>query len=292
MRQEFKKHESDIKVSIGDDCAVFKDGTIVTKDIFSEGTHFILKKMKPYNIGWRCFAAALSDIAAMAGTPLHSLLAIGIPSELEVEKLKEIVEGIKSLSSLFKVDLIGGDTIGSKFLFISFTIIGKAKKPVLRSGAKIGDTIYITGSIGNARMGYMLLRSGESPTDKFLKPIPKIREAKELIKNYHINSMIDISDGVLMDADHISEESGVGIDISSKNLPISESVIEFCKNQGFDPVLFSLESGDEYELLFSSPDEVDLPYVKKIGKIISQKGIFIDGRRAKIEGFDHFRSEI
>jgi len=292
LKQEFRKHSGNIKVSIGDDCAVFKDGTIVTKDIFSEGTHFILNRMKPYNIGWRCFAASLSDIAAMAGTPLHSLLAIGIPPELEVEKLKEMVKGIKSLSRLFKVDLIGGDTIGSKFLFLSFTIIGKAKKPVLRSGAKVGDAIYITGNIGDARMGYMLLREGERSTEKFLEPIPRIREAKELIKNYHINSMIDISDGVLIDAGHISDESGVGIDIDSNKLPISKSVIEFCKNQEFDPVLFSLESGDEYELLFSSPDEINLPYVKEVGRVISQEGVFIDGKGAKIGGFDHFGSRI
>ena len=268
---------------IGDDCAVMGN-QIITKDIFISGTHFP-EELDPYFSGWRSFAGAVSDIAAMGGRPEYFLMGIGGKNQ---EEINRTIEGVLPLHKTFNIELAGGDTVFSSRLFLSFTVIGRAEKPILRNGARDGDMVYITGDIGGARAGLEEILHGGQGNEKFLKPMPRVKESIELVNNYRINAMIDISDGLLRDAERISAASGVSIHLSSKDIPINPEAKIYCRENGIDVLTFSINSGEEYELLFTSPDEIDLPFVKRIGIVKSGRGIFLDEKPVTPEGFEHF----
>ena len=271
---------------IGDDCALI-DNRIITKDIFIMGTHFP-EKLPFYYAGWRSFAGALSDIAAMGGKPEYFFMGIAGESG---EVIKELVKGISELARIYGVELAGGDTVFSRLAVLSFTIVGKAEKPIMRRGAGPGDYVYITGELGGSRAGLELFLSGERATEKFIKPLPRIKEGIELVKKYNITSMIDISDGLLRDAERISKINGVSINLAGERIPINQDAMYYCKERDLDPVVFSVNSGEEYELLFTSPDDIKKDYVTRIGEVGEGIGINLDNKPVSPEGFEHFREE-
>jgi len=271
---------------IGDDCAVI-DNWIITKDIFIMGTHFP-EKLPLYYAGWRSFAGALSDVAAMGGKPEYFFMGIAGESG---NVIKELVKGISELVHIYGVELAGGDTVFSRIPMLSFTIVGEAEKPVMRKGAGPGDYVYVTGDLGGARAGLELFLSGERVTEKFIKPLPRIKEGIELVEKYNITSMIDISDGLLRDAERISRINGVSINLAGERIPINQDAMYYCKERGLDPVVFSVNSGEEYELLFTSPDEIKEDYVSRIGEVSGGIGINLDGNPVFPEGYEHFREE-
>ena len=271
---------------IGDDCALI-DNRIITKDIFIMGTHFP-EKLPLYYAGWRSFAGALSDVAAMGGKPEYFFMGIAGESG---EVIKELVKGISELAHIYGVELAGGDTVFSRLAVLSFTIVGKAEKPIMRRGAGPGDYVYITGELGGSRAGLELFLSGERATEKFIKPLPRIKEGIELVEKYNITSMIDISDGLLRDAERISKINGVSINLAGERIPINQDAMYYCKERDLDPVVFSVNSGEEYELLFTSPDDIKKDYVTRIGEVGEGIGINLDNKPVSPEGFEHFREE-
>lgn len=284
------KTDSSVIRGIGDDCAVLKFSKdkylLVTSDMLAENVHFNLSKTNGFQIGRKALGCGLSDIAAMGGWPRYAVVSIGLPSNFKFSLVKEIYRGLKSLAAKFKVNIIGGDTNSSKYAVLDLTVIGEVKKKnlVLRRGAKKGDIIVVSGSLGG------------SIRNRHLHFMPRIKEAQFLVNSFKINSMIDISDGLSSDLTHIIEESRKGAIIFAESIPLSSraKTIDQALNDGEDFELLFTLSVKEAQRLFSSKNKLRKLFTP-IGVITEDIGqiIMIDsqgrGKRVLPRGFSHFK---
>jgi thiamine-monophosphate kinase len=270
MRSEFQ-FINDIKkrfslTHIGDDCAVLpKDAELdllITTDLLIENIDFRLDWATPRDIGYKSLAVSLSDIAAMGGTPTHALISLGVPENLWKGRfLDEFYEGWHSLANEFQVELIGGDvsSVPGK-LVIDSIVLGEVlkDKALLRSGAKAGDQIYVSGTLGGAAAGLRILEAPNSKkSDKLiqkqLRPVPQVALGKQLRKLGIVNAMIDISDGLSSDIRHICEASGVGAIIEADHLPIDSQIsADLFENDNL--LEFALNGGEDFGLLFTTTE--------------------------------------
>lgn len=290
-------------IGIGDDCAVYKisDGRygLFSTDISIENVHFDLSYTSYNDAGYRSMSANISDIYAMGGTPIMALVALGIPPETPQKKIDELYEGLLASASKSGTFIAGGDISSSDKLVISISIYGETPEPVYRSGAKPGDYIYVTGEPGLSKLGLELLQSGNNTADyalsikKHLTPDPQNELLKTVLEKFSPTAMIDISDGLLSDLGHICEESGTGFIIESELLPIAEEVTVFCGGDKNKMLEYPLYSGEEYELLFTSPVREPVHRgIKLIGRITDTGYILKTGSTSMeigISGYDHFR---
>lgn len=292
------KQKFDLK-KIGDDCAVLPKNetheTLITSDLIVEDIDFRRSWMIPEFLGHKALAVSLSDIAAMGGKPLYSMLSIGIPEDIwQTDFVDEFYEGYFKLAQTFGVELIGGDISKTPDkIVIDSTVIGEVEKnkAILRSGAKIGDLIFVTGKLGGASAGLKLLEDNISGFDNLklrqLKPYPKVEEG--LILSKFATSMIDISDGLSSDLMHVCQLSQVGARIFADKIPFLIS--EFCNLES------ALNGGEDFELLFTvSPKNI---FDKKldsffcIGEVTANVGIIELIRDEKStalqpKGYQHF----
>lgn len=298
----------------GDDaaCVRLKKLAILTTDTFIEKVHFDPTYFTFSEIGYRTLVAALSDIAAMGGSPKFALVSIQIPPNLNANSVKELYSGMIRISKKFKLKIIGGDTVSSKTLGITVTIIGEGDRIVKRSGARLNDSIFVTGELGSSSFGlYLLNKSKFSSKDSYLikrhkMPIPRIVEGKILAKS--INSMIDLSDGLSTDLHHIIEESKVGAVIYKEKIPLHRSLKKIARRGNRDPYDFALYGGEDYELLFTAPRKKGSMISKKVkdktGIKVTEIGIIFkkeegvwleaDGKRIPLNplGYDHFQHKL
>jgi thiamine-monophosphate kinase len=249
-----------IALGIGDDAALFrpKPGyeTILTCDWFLEGTHFLRDKHPPDSVGWKCLARAVSDVAAMGGTPKCFLLSLALPASLTGRWLDDFLVGLRRASRKFQCALAGGDTTRRDEVLINVTVIGEvqAGSAVRRSGARAGDVICVSGRLGEAELGLQILKrskrlaSRDDPlTRKHLYPEPRITLGRWLAKNRLASSMMDLSDGLSSDLRHLCAASGVGARLEIAKIPRVRIP------QQTDSTRLALHGGDDYELLFSLP---------------------------------------
>jgi thiamine-monophosphate kinase len=314
MRKEFE-FLSDIKRrfnlnKIGDDCAVLpknsKTDLIISTDLLVEDIDFRRDWMIPKLLGHKALAVSLSDIAAMGGTPIWSMLSIGIPKDVwQTNFVDEFYDGYLRLAKKFNVELVGGDVSKTPDKIVIDSIIGgevKRNKAVMRSTANVGDLIFVTGRLGGAIAGLNLLEQGfrYSSDEKIwrkdlmlkqLSPFPQISAGERLAKV--ATSMIDISDGLLSDLRHICEASNVGTKIYADKIPIHKKIGGLTKNFA-EQLDFALNGGEDYELLFTvKPNKANgLPYLF-IGEITDQTcGIELENNgkieQIKSKGFQHF----
>jgi thiamine-monophosphate kinase len=262
----------------------------VSTDSFIEGVHFTPSIFSPYNIGYKALSSALSDIAASGAKPAWYFINLGIKKDQTIKEIKDIFKGLQYIERKYSIKLLGGDTTRSPFLFLSITVGGIIKKPIPRNRAKNGDKIYLTGNIGGSIMGFFALQKKIKSSIIKYHLTPKIRceEALKLTRKYRINSMIDISDGFLIDSNHIAEESGKRLDIIFKNIPICPGCRKFAKKHSLDIKENILTSGEEFELLFTSPDVIKETFVSKIGYVSRGSGVYIDGELTPPSGYSHF----
>ena len=314
IREIIEKQGTDVPAEIicgiGDDCSVFsiddKKFGLITTDISIENTHFKRDLSPPENIGYKAMVSNISDISAMGGNARYAFISIGIPASTDENYILSIYKGMINAANAANIYLAGGDTSRSDNLIINIAIYGEIEKNRLikRSGALPGHNIYLTGSTGESMAGLEVLQTGGKNSEKYAKLVnrhscPPIRYdiVSSIIEKYSPTSMIDISDGLLSDLYHICECSKTGFIIISEALPISGDLKNFSLNFNKDYFYYALESGEEYELLFTSPmdynSEFDGVPVTKIGKI-TEPGYFIQSgdtkKEIKIKGFDHFRS--
>lgn len=286
-----------VLVGIGDDCAVIDASRnqlqVITTDTILDGTHFDRLKCTARQIGRKSINCSISDIAAMGCKPAYALVSINFPTKIGGRFCKELFRGIKEVSDRYNTQIIGGDVVsGNCPLSINVTIIGTSPeplKPIKRSGARPGDVIMVTGTLGGS-----ILR-------KHLDFEPRLLEGMTLNKDFCIHSMIDISDGLLIDLNHILEESDIGAVIDEKQIPISLDAYKFSKLTGKAPIFHALSDGEDYELLFtvskneaknilkSNPFSIPLT---PIGYIQRRKGLFIKDitgkeRPIKPAGYEH-----
>lgn len=252
--------------------------------------HFTPSIFSYYNIGYKALGSALSDIAASGGKPQWFFLNLGVKKDNKIGEIKEIFRGIEHFEKKYSAKLMGGDIVRSPFLFLSITVGGSAKNPILRCGAKNGDKIYLTGNIGGAAMGFFALQNEiKSPLKKYhLTPEIRCEEAAKLIEKYQINSMIDVSDGLLIDSNHLSQESCKKLNISFEQIPICPECAKFAKENALDLKESVLTSGEEFELLFTSPDKIKEKFVHEIGYVSEGKGVYMDGELTPPRGYSHF----
>jgi thiamine-monophosphate kinase len=276
------------RLNIGDDAAILP---FIDKDILLccdtsvEGLHFDQRFFSPCQIGYRAIACAVSDIAAMGGLPLYALIAISLPPSIDIDLVDELYSGIYDLAESFNIKIVGGDTTASDRIVITATILGEAKRPVKRSGARPGDLIGVTGRLGGASAGLRFLREGVAGAGhlkmRYLAPVPRIEEGRRI--SLYATSMIDISDGLIMDLFHLSISNKKGVAIERERIPVAD---------GAD-VEDALYGGDDYELLFTfkseSLSEIEGVGATVIGEVIDGEGVFLDGKEAEIRGYNHFK---
>jgi len=230
------RYDSSVIKGIGDDAAVIrwtKDKDLLfTCDMLVEGVHFRSNEATPYQIGWKALARNVSDIAAMGGVPKYALVSIAMDPGLEVSFLDGIYKGISDVAKRFKINMVGGDMSKSKKLVIDISLVGQVEREnlTLRSGAKRGDVILVTGYLGGSIKG------------KHLKFIPRLEEARALVRSFRINSMIDISDGLVLDLWRVLDASKVGARIYENAIPISREA---------DSLKSAISDGEDFELLFT-----------------------------------------
>jgi len=291
-------------LGIGDDCAVLdvpSDKQLaVSTDTLVENVHF-LPGSDPELLGHKVLAVNLSDLAAMGATPAWASLAITLPA-IDKAWLSSFTKGFFALAKEHSLQLIGGDTTRGP-LSITITIMGLLPKQqrLTRSGAKLGDSVYVSGSIGRAGLGLKKAQLDISDiADKdlsaYLKPCPQVALGKELLSV--ATSCIDISDGLSADLSHILKASGVGARVWDEQLPVAASVRRYMEELGDN--LWPYSSGDDYELCFTMPEQVSahsqdklLAYgVTKIGVIEEEKGLKIETKSGELltldKGYDHF----
>jgi len=300
-------------VGIGDDAAVYEcQGKLIvlTTDTFVEDVHFSLSYFTPQDVGYRALAATLSDIAAMAASPVSFLVSLGLPKSFEVDLVEGIYEGFNGLTSQYEVELWGGDIVTSPLFFLSLTAFGETERSQLRlrSSAKVGQLVAVTGYLGLSEIGRLVLekdlRNGryQKLIEKHLRPQPRINEAQVLGK--HISgAMEDTSDGLLTELKHIGEESGVGIVVDVNKVPIERSLEVAAEEISVDPLELVLCGGEDFELVFTAfPDEMEKVgdearnlklKLNVVGEVIEGKGIFLR-KNKKIEkvkkfGYEHFK---
>jgi len=266
--------------------------TLVSTDLLMEGTHFLRDKITPYQLGWKAAAVNFSDIAAMGGSPLGVFLALSLPEALGATWTEEFLRGFLDISREYAFPLLGGDTTASPDrISICVTVLGQCPKgaSLKRSGAKPGDLICVTGTLGDSAAGLELLLSGNSEgplVEKHLLPRPRIAEGEAL--RGKAGAMMDISDGVASDLRHILEESGVGAELESSRLPLSDAFREFCRREGKDPVRLALCGGEDYELLFTISPTIaaGIPHTV-IGRITEGSGLKLDSKECELQGYSH-----
>lgn len=257
-------------LGIGDDAAVIepKRGTVsvITTDTLVEGVHFD-RSWTPMNaIGHKALAVSLSDLAAMGATPSHVLLSLALPDTTLLKEVDDIVDGLLSLAARYKTALVGGNITGSKEdLHIEVTAVGNVKRRRIlrRTGAQPGDNLYVTGEVGSAAAGLASLRtpqtgdsSGAGIRDcqhRYLCPEPRVRLGNQLGKNRAARSCIDLSDGLADAVRQLTEAEYLGAQIHGESIPLSSGARRWFESCGLDPVIAAITGGEDYELLFTAP---------------------------------------
>lgn len=317
-----------IVMAIGDDCALTFAGkdalTVTTTDTLAQDIHFSLKYNDPFTLGKKSLSVSLSDIASMGAAPKHLLLSLSLPKTVTKQWLTSFLDGLKSSCDAYKVNLIGGNTTGSTDkIVITTTLLGEVTPgfELLRSTAKDGDTIFVTGYTGLSYLGFKLLQNfskeeaiGKAPdsVNRHLDPKARVMFGKELGENKLARSMTDISDGLLGDLRHLLNDSSgdpsndgesLGATIKIADLPMPIEVSTHLESK-FITIEEILTGGEEYELLFTAPpgnagkiNDLALKLGEKvtaIGKINSSGDLTVlDSKVKPVEvknmSFDHFK---
>jgi thiamine-monophosphate kinase len=234
-----------VAVGPGDDCAVLAPSgrpLLVTTDMLMDGTDFLVAEIGPRRAGRKAMAANLSDIAAMAGTPIAAVVSVALPAMGGLSFAEELYLGLRDAADPFEVAIVGGDTNSwNGPLVVSVTVLGEAvgRGAVTRGGAKVGDWLFVTGPLGGSILG------------KHLDFVPRIREALALHAAVDLHAMCDISDGLAADLNHILEESRVGAVLSAEAIPIARAARELSGSTGKSPLQHALGDGEDFELLFA-----------------------------------------
>lgn len=296
-------------LGIGDDAAVVRGPRrlLLTTDMLVEDCDFRKPSFPAFLLGRKSLNVNLSDIAAMGGRPLHAVVGMAIPGGTDDCWVGDFLAGFRSAAAEFGVALVGGDLSEAPKIMISVTVTGEAGKFVTRAGAKAGDTIYVSGHLGDAAAGFRLIEAGRRPARRggeaalfraFLDPAPRLALGAALARGGLASAMIDISDGLSVDLSHICEESRVGAEIDLARLPVSSPLRRVVS----DPLPLALNGGEDFELLFTvrKPHLAAVERLAKrfpitaIGRIVRGRGIVavdVEGSRKhlKVKGWEHFR---
>jgi thiamine-monophosphate kinase len=314
------KYPLEVTTGIGDDCAVLRPSGdvewVVTTDTQVEDVHFRRAWLTPYQIGWRAMAVNLSDIAAMGAQPFGALAALTMPATTTVAFFDGILDGLCDLGLRFNCPLLGGNLAQDPArVTLTLTVLGTVPrgKAVLRSGARPGDEIWVSGRLGGSAAGLQtFLRTitlpegtGEILRQRYTQPLPRVQEALFLRASGRLTSLIDVSDGLAGDLAHICEESGVGGQLVLQALPLETGVQEVATALGEDSLTYALHGGEDFELCcttvpggitpllgeFRACFGIDLTCIGSITRECTLRLMHVDGSTTTLapQGYDHFR---
>lgn len=317
LRRGFKTKGRDLVLGIGDDCAVIKPAAsnmLLTTDMMVEGVHFDMRWTTPFQLGFKLVSVNVSDIYSMGGLPRFLLLDFAANSAFDMDSFRRFFDGVRSAMKKYGVSLIGGDISASDKLVVSATVAGYASRPITRNGARPGDCIYVTGHPGDSSCGLRLLKrikrrieiekkkKEEASCDRlpWTVALPLLQRhlmpvaVKPDVYTAKASSMIDLSDGLLIDLSRICRGSHAGAKVYTGMIPLSEELRLAAAYLKTDPLEFALSGGEDYELLFTAP-RGNYRGATCIGEITA-KGMFLvdaDGRSSKItpRGYQHFAKE-
>jgi thiamine-monophosphate kinase len=247
---------ADVRVGPGDDCAVVAgNGIALSSDMSVEGVHFRRDWLAPQEIGWRAAAAALSDLAAMAARPIGILVSLAAPAGDAGDYAAAVMAGCREAAEVAGGVLLGGDLTRSPGpLVVDVTVVGEARDPVLRSGARPGQEVWVTGELGGAAACVEALLAGRMPDpaarERFARPVPRVREAQWLLGLGLPTAMVDLSDGLAGDAAHLAAASGVAVLLAPELIPVHPSARERSRAR---TLRRALGGGEDYELCFAAP---------------------------------------
>jgi thiamine-monophosphate kinase len=263
----------------GDDAAVLPGRLCVTTDALVEGVHFTRPFFSLEDIGHKALATNLSDLAAMGAKPTWWLCALALPKGFT--QVRALAKGMRPLAKRYGLTLAGGNVTSSLVLSLTLTVAGLARKPMLRSGARPGDALYVGGWLGDAAANFLAQR----------RPVPLVEEG--LIAARYASACIDVSDGLLQDLNHLCKASRVGADLSSSELPVSENVRRHPRGRDL-----ALSGGEDYALVLAVPHPKRAAFerawprrvpLRRIGRFTSRRALRLDGKRVAPQGFDHFK---
>jgi thiamine-monophosphate kinase len=275
FRRILGEHGGRVEIGSGDDAAVVHgDGrAVVSVDAVVEGVHFDLGSHSYADVGHKALAAALSDLAAMGVPAGEAYVALGVPQHCAEADMEALIEGMAELAERTGTAVVGGDVTRAPALFAAVTVVGWAAdgEPVVgRGGALPGDRVGVSGALGGA---------ADLGSERARRPEPRLALGRALAQA-GINAMIDVSDGVATDARHLAERSGVMIEIELERLPLADGVT--------DPVV-AATAGEDYELLFTAPPDMELPDVTWIGEVREGAGLVLTlgGEPVELSGYEH-----
>ncbi|HEY3552782.1 MAG TPA: thiamine-phosphate kinase [Solirubrobacterales bacterium] len=317
LRERLPPAAARVALGSGDDAAVTVPGgaTATSVDAIVEGVHFRRSEASPQMIGRKALATALSDLAAMGAAVGEAYVVLGAPPDLAEAEFDALLEGLLGLAEETGTTLAGGDLTRAPALTLAVTVVGHAPRPddlVRRSGARPGDVLVVTGELGGAAAGRLLLdrpelanRLGESTAERLrqrqLDPTPRLRSGRALAAA-GASAMIDLSDGLAGDAAHIAEASGVGLRIEAGSLPLAKGVAEVAAAAGHEPLQLAVSGGEDYELLAAlRPDRLEEATrriaaeaettLTSIGEVVEGEGVELrlpGGGLLEAQGYDHF----
>ena len=293
---------------LGDDCALLPDGAgtlAISTDVSVEGVHFRLDWIDPAEAGWRATAAALSDLAAEGAAPVGVLAAITCPDGAPERDLVALTGGIGDAAASAGGVVIGGDLSAGPGWSVAITVIGRADRAVTRAGASPGDGLWVTGVLGGARAALEAWRRGDSPTEDarraFARPEPRIAAGLWLAA-HGAKAMLDLSDGLAADAEHLAAASAVRIYIALELVPVAAAAIAEARRLDLPVQQFVAEGGEDYELLVALPPAFDAAEaaefetacgiaLTRVGTVKRGGGVRVElaGRPLALRGYDHFR---
>lgn len=270
LRERIPASGGRLRLGPGDDAAVTVPGgaTATSVDALVEGVHFRLADAEPAAIGHKALATALSDLAAMGAEPGEAYLALGVPDGFDEARCLQLLDGVLGLAGESGVALAGGDVTRAPALTLAVTVVGHAPAPerlVRRAGARPGDLLVLTGELGGAAAGRLLLDrpeladavapgTAERLRERQLRPRPRLRTGRALAAA-GARAMIDLSDGLGADAGHLAAASGVALRIEAGSLPLAPGLAEVAAAAGLDPLELAASGGEDYELLAALPPD-------------------------------------
>ncbi|MCX7794328.1 MAG: thiamine-phosphate kinase [Thermodesulfovibrionales bacterium] len=300
IKKRFTQKSSKIIKGIGDDTAAVLPSSeieLYTTDMMLEGIHFDLSFITASQLGFKLISRNVSDIFAMGGIPEFLLLNLALPEGIKEDFVEDFLDGLHKGTDRYGITLVGGDfSLSPGYIFLSAMLKGSASRIIQRSGARPGDIVYVTGTLGDAACGLEIMKRKAEIKKEIREPLikkhlmPEPQPLHNKIKK--INAMIDISDGLSLDLWRLCMESRRGAIIFEEKIPLSEELLIAAETLGLDPLKLALSGGEDYELLFTTDEKVTIEGITQIGIITEEEGIRIikkNGQEKSLipEGYIH-----
>ena len=303
--------EPGVVVGPGDDAAVVDQGAgqlVLTTDLLAEGVHFERGAISARDLGAKAITVNVSDVAAMAASPRYALVALAVPNDVDAAWVMELVGGMRDACAEYALTLVGGDTNRAELVVVSVAVVGEVApdRAVLRSGARVGDRVVVTGSLGAAagRAAEALSQPwGRALIEALERPVARVGEG-QMLARAGATAMMDLSDGLAKDLSRLCEASGVGARVVLAAVPVAEPLSSGAAMLGVDASALALSGGEDYELLATLPADaverareelrsgfgVDLSEIGEIVRGPGLVGVDVEGGAAPLEpaGWDHF----